>query len=60
MLKHAASAYLASRTAMLDLRTLNARFIENFVRNDVEAHDALLHRDFIYIRGNGARVVRAT
>jgi len=60
MLKHAASDYLASPKAMLDLRTLNARFIENFVRNDVEAHDALLHRDFIYIRGNGARVDRAT
>ena len=60
MLKHAASDYLASPKAMLDLRALNARFIENFVRNDVAAHDALLHRDFVYIRGNGARVDRAT
>jgi hypothetical protein len=50
--------YLASPQAMQDLRALNARFIENFIRNDVAAHDALLHTDFLYIRGNGARVGR--
>ncbi len=60
MLKHAASDYLASPKAMLDLRALNARFIENFIRNDVKSHDALLHRDFLYIRSNGARVDRET
>ncbi len=60
MLKHAASDYLASPKAMQDLRAINARFIENFVRNDVAGHDAILHRDFIYIRGNGARIDRAT
>jgi hypothetical protein len=50
--------YLASPQAMLDLRALNAQFIENFIRNDVTAHDALLHPDFLYIRGNGARIGR--
>ncbi len=60
MLKHASVDYLASPKAMQDLRAINARFIENFVRNDVAGHDAILHRDFIYIRGNGARVDRAS
>ena len=52
-------AYLASPEAMDDLRAINAQFIENFVRNDVAAHDALLHRDFIGVRSNGSRVDRA-
>lgn len=46
--------------AVRDLRRLNALFIENFVRNDVAAHDAILHPDFIYIRSDGGRVDRAT
>lgn len=46
--------------AMRDLRRLNALFIENFVRNDVRSHDAILHPDFIYIRSDGGRVDRAT
>lgn len=54
-----ATAYLASPQAIADLVALNARFIENFICNDVAAHDALLHRDFLYIRGNGQRVGRA-
>lgn len=60
MLKHASTDYLASPRAMLDLRALNALFIENFVRNDVKSHDAILHPEFIYVRSNGARVDRAT
>jgi Domain of unknown function (DUF4440) len=52
--------YLTSASAMADLRALNARFIHNFVTNDVASHDAMLHRDFLYIRSNGARVDRAT
>lgn len=60
MLAHASIEYLASARALQDLRRLNALFIENFVRNDVKSHDAILHPDFIYIRGNGARVDRAT
>jgi hypothetical protein len=50
---------LASREAMDELRALNALFIENFVRNDVKSHDAILHADFVYIRSNGSRVDRA-
>jgi hypothetical protein len=56
--EHREADYLASPEAMQDLRALNAQFIENFIRNDVTAHDALLHPDFLYIRGNGARVGR--
>lgn len=46
--------------AMAELRKLNARFIHNFITNDVSSHGAILHDRFIYIRGNGARIDRAT
>lgn len=52
-------ANLASTKALDDLRAINARFIENFINNDVAAHDALLHPAFIGIRSDGARVGRA-
>lgn len=55
-----AALYLASPQATDDLRAINAQFIENFVRNDVAAHDALLHPDFVTIQSNGERVDRAT
>jgi hypothetical protein len=41
-----------------DLRALNARFIHNFITNDVASHDAILHRDFICIDPDGRRVGR--
>jgi len=41
------------------LRALNARFIHNFITNDVPSHDAILHEDFICITPMGARVGRA-
>ena len=50
---------LASRQAVDDLRAINAHFIDNFVTNDVAAHDALLHPSFLYVRSDGARVDRA-
>ncbi|NEA37552.1 nuclear transport factor 2 family protein [Streptomyces sp. SID13031] len=52
------AGYLESPEALKDLRTLNARFIENFIRNDVESHDAILHPEFICVRSNGARINR--
>jgi Domain of unknown function (DUF4440) len=52
------SGYLASSHAMQDLRWLNAMFIENFIKNDVLAHDSILHPEFISIASNGARVDR--
>jgi ketosteroid isomerase-like protein len=42
-----------------ELRALNARFIHNFITNDVAGHDAILHEDFICITPTGARVGRA-
>jgi ketosteroid isomerase-like protein len=41
------------------LRQLNARFIHNFVTNDVASHDAIIHPRFLYIGSSGARVGRA-
>lgn len=43
----------------VELRALNARFINNFITNDVESHDAILHEGFICITPTGARVSRA-
>ena len=41
-----------------ELRALNARFIHNFVTNDVPGHDAILHKDFICIDPDGRKVDR--
>lgn len=43
-----------------ELQALNARFIHNFVTNDVASHDAITHARFLYISSTGARVDRAT
>jgi hypothetical protein len=43
-----------------EMRALNARFIDNFVTNDVASHDAILHPDFINIWPTGQRWDRAT
>ena len=53
-------SHLASHQAVDELRAINAQFIDNFVTNDVAAHDALLHPSFLYIRSDGSRVGRAT
>ena len=45
---------------MDELRALNARFIHNFVTNDVASHDAILHPGFINIWPTGQRWDRAT
>ena len=41
------------------LKALNARFIHNFVTNDVPSHDAILHPRFTSILPNGARLPRS-
>ncbi len=41
-----------------ELRALNARFIHNFITNDVPGHDAILHKGFICIDPDGRRVGR--
>ena len=45
---------------MDDLHAINAHFIDNFVANDVAAHNALLHPNFLYVRSDGSRVDRAS
>lgn len=42
-----------------ELRALNARFIHNFVTNDVPSHDDLLHPDFVCVQGDGSLLDRA-
>jgi ketosteroid isomerase-like protein len=42
-----------------ELKTLNARFIHNYVTNDVESHEAMMHPDFICISPQGIRQNRA-
>ncbi len=54
-----AISYLPPRGAFSELSLLNAQFIENFVRNDVKLHDAMLHAEFIGIQGDGSRIDRA-
>ena len=44
-----------STETMNELRALNARFIHNFVTNDVASHDAILHPRFISIWPTGQR-----
>lgn len=46
-------------TADAELKQLNARFIHNFVTNDVPSHDAILHPEFLCISSKGQRVGRA-
>ena len=49
-----------SAETMDELRALNARFIHNFVTNDVASHDAILHPRFINIWPTGQRWDRAS
>ena len=42
-----------------ELKALNARFIHNYVTNDVSSHDAMMHPDFICIGPRGIRQNRA-
>jgi hypothetical protein len=44
--------------AMRQLRALNARFIHNFVTNDVKSHDAITHERFVCMTSKGAREAR--
>jgi hypothetical protein len=37
---------------------LNAKFIHNFVTNDVKSHDTIAHERFVCITANGERVSR--
>ena len=45
--------------AVQTLVALNARFIHNYVTNDVRSHDEITHRDFICITTKGVREQKA-
>jgi hypothetical protein len=60
MIDEGSLGHLASPAAISDLRALNALFIDNFIKNDVKSHDAILHAHFVCVRSNGARLDRAT
>ena len=42
--------------AMAQLKALNAKFIHNFVTNDVKSHDAIIHERFVCMTTKGERV----
>lgn len=54
-----ANRALTSSQVLVQLRALNARFVHNFITNDVASHDAILHPDFVSISSNGMRLDRA-
>jgi hypothetical protein len=43
---------------MTQLKALNARFIHNFVTNDVKSHSAMMHERFVNISSLGQRISR--
>jgi ketosteroid isomerase-like protein len=47
-----------STDPMPQLRALNARFIHNFVTNDVKSHDAMMHEKFLSITSTGKKESR--
>ncbi len=42
----------------VQLSALNARFIKNFITQDVKSHDQIIHDDFVCIEGDGSIVAR--
>lgn len=40
------------------LSELNAKFIDNFINQDVEAHEEIIYKDFVCIQGSGQIVNR--
>lgn len=43
----------------MQLKAINARFIHNFVTNDVASHDKIIHPQFVYINSKGKWVDRS-
>lgn len=53
-----ATASHAQQDDLAVLRQINARFIHNYVTNDVPSHDRILHDKFVCITSRGAWVNR--
>jgi ketosteroid isomerase-like protein len=56
---HFAGQMDTNHSPLAALQALNKRFIHNFITNDVPAHSAIIHPDFVCISSSGARVGRA-
>src|ERR1041385_1650470 len=41
---------------MAQLKTLNAKFIHNYITNDVKSHDAITHPRFVCILPTGEKI----
>lgn len=48
----------ATQDDLAQLKIINARFIHNFVTNDVIAHDQIIHEDFVCLTTKGLWVNR--
>jgi hypothetical protein len=44
--------------ALKQLSQLNALFIKNFLKQDVNAHNEIIHKNFVCIESNGSIVGR--
>lgn len=53
------SGCIAQEDDLATLRKINARFIQNFVTNDVPSHDQIIHKDFVCINRDGKWINRA-
>ncbi len=49
----------AGNDDLVQLKALNARFIHNFVTNDVISHDQIIHPDFVCITTKGKWINRS-
>ena len=51
---------ILQKTDSEQLSELNAQFIHNFIKGDVQSHKQIIHQDFICIEGDGSIVDRET
>lgn len=49
---------MAATEDLAELSKLNARFIQNFIKQDTNSHSQLIHKDFVCIQGSGVIVGR--
>jgi hypothetical protein len=51
-------AFAQTSPDLEELKKINAKFIHNYVTNDVESHSKIIHPDFIHISSTGKIVSR--
>lgn len=55
-----AQAQTVTENDLLQLKTLNAQFIKNFIAQDTAAHNEIIHPDFVCINSDGSITDRNT